>query len=106
MQLLEFKEDPLRAIDNSGDVDVIYLDFKKAFDKAPHGLLKIVHGYGIRGKVYSWIKTFLTNRKQRVVVVTFSAQNGKNVPSGIPQSWGPFCLSFSYMICKMQLRVV
>ena len=35
-QLLEYIEDLTEAIDNSEDVDVIYLDFCKAFDKVPH----------------------------------------------------------------------
>ena len=84
-QLLEFVEDVSRAIDDGEDVDVIYLDFKKAFDKVPHErLLRKLHGYGIRGKVYSWIKEFLSNRRQRVVV-NGQYSDWKNVTSGIPQ---------------------
>ena len=53
-QLLEFLEDITQAIDNGEDVDVVYLDFCKAFDKVPHKrLLKKLHGYGIRGKIYN-----------------------------------------------------
>ncbi|MES9881396.1 MAG: reverse transcriptase domain-containing protein [Sedimenticola sp.] len=84
-QLLEFLEDISEAIDNGDDVDVIYLDFCKAFDKVPHNRLLVkLHSYGITGKVYSWIKEFLSDRTQRVVI------NGKksewrNVKSGIPQ---------------------
>ena len=44
------------AIDRGDSVDVIYLDFAKAFDKVPHQkLLAKLHGYGIRGKIYKWI---------------------------------------------------
>ena len=35
-QLLEFLEDVSEALDEGDDVDVIYLDFRKAFDKVPH----------------------------------------------------------------------
>ena len=60
-QLLEFMEEATQALDR-GDVDVIYLDFAKAFDKVPHKrLLKKLSGYGIKGKVYNWIKEFLSN---------------------------------------------
>ena len=38
-QLLEYLEDITEAMDNGKDVDVIYLDFCKAFDKIPHGRL-------------------------------------------------------------------
>ena len=56
-QLLEFLEDLTQALDNGKDVDVIYLDFCKAFDKVPHRrLLKKLWAYGIRGKLHVWIK--------------------------------------------------
>ena len=35
-QLLEYKEDLTKAVDSGCDVDVIYFDFCKAFDKVPH----------------------------------------------------------------------
>ena len=53
-------EELTETLDPNGDVDIKYLDLKKAFDKVPHKrLLKKIWGYGIRGKVYSWIKEFL-----------------------------------------------
>ena len=64
---------------------MIIMDFEKAFDKVSHRrLLAKIHDYGIRGKLYDWVKTFLTERKQRVVV------NGEysdwvSVTSGVPQ---------------------
>ncbi|MEW8546049.1 MAG: hypothetical protein AB2693_21205 [Candidatus Thiodiazotropha sp.] len=51
-QLLEFIEEVTESIDRGDEVDVIYLDFYKAFDKVPHRrLLEKVEGYGIRGKI-------------------------------------------------------
>ena len=35
-QLLEFMEDITESIDNGKDVDIVYLDFSKAFDKVAH----------------------------------------------------------------------
>ena len=45
------------------------LDFSKAFDTVPHQhLLKKLKYYGINGKLYYWLSTWLTKRSQRVVV--------------------------------------
>ena len=66
-------------------VDIIYLEFQKAFDKVPHKkLLNKLECHGIRGHIHHWISHWLSNRKQRVVL------NGKfsdwrNVTSGVPQ---------------------
>ena len=58
-QLLEFMEDITEAIDDGKEVDVIYLDFCKAFGKAPHRrLLKKMQQYGIKGTVLNWVKDF------------------------------------------------
>lgn len=72
-------------IDNGGELDVIYMDFMKAFDKVPHKrLLKKLRGYGISQKVVNWIEDFLSNRCQRVMV---NGESSKTYPviSGIPQ---------------------
>ena len=80
-QLLEFLEDI--TIDNGDDVDIIYLDFCKAFDKVPHKrLLQKLHGYGIRDKIHSWVKEFLSGREQ--VIVNGSKSAWINIASGIP----------------------
>ena len=52
-QLLDYLEDLTEALDQGEDVDVICLDFSKAFDKLPHRkLMKKIWGYGISGKMY------------------------------------------------------
>ena len=66
-------------------MDMILLDFSKAFDKVPHNrlLLKLNH-YGIQGQTLSWIKAFLTGCTQSVVV---EGAKSEAVPviSGVPQ---------------------
>ena len=51
-----------------GQIDVILLDISKAFDAVPHRLLMKLYMYGITGKTNRWIKDFLGNRTQEVVV--------------------------------------
>ena len=83
--ILELMEELTEALDSNEDVNIIYLDFAKAFDKVPHKrLLKKLWGYGIRGKVHSWIKEFLTDRSQKVVIEGKSSDSA-NISSGIPQ---------------------
>ena len=49
--------------------DLLFLDFLKAFDKVPaERLLKKVKAHGIGEQIYNWIKAWLTDRKQRVVL--------------------------------------
>lgn len=65
--------------------DVIYTDFSKAFDSVPHQrLLLKLYRYGIRGQILDWIKSFLTNRHQRVVANS-SVSSFNKVISGVPQ---------------------
>ena len=67
--LLTFLEDSTKFIDEGGCVDVIYLDFCKAFDKVLHQRLLLrlqMHGMGI--KICNWIGNWLHNCTQRVVV--------------------------------------
>ena len=78
-------EELTEIFDSNEDVDMIYLDFSKAFDKVLHKrLLKKLWGYGIRGKVHSWIKEVLSERSQKVVINGKSSDSAK-VTSGIPQ---------------------
>ena len=58
--LMEFMDDISKSIDMKDSVDVITVDFSKAFDVISHDKLlhKLSH-YGIRGSILSWIKSFL-----------------------------------------------
>ena len=66
-------------------VDLVLLDFCKAFDAVPHcRLLSKLSSYGIHNQTDRWITSWLTNRKQWVTV---SGVASKWVPvkSGVPQ---------------------
>ena len=84
-QLLCYLDKCINTIVSGGVVDAIYFDFSKAFDTVPHQrLLKKLTSYGIDGKVHGWIKAFLENREQ-VVMVNGQKSYPVKVLSGIPQ---------------------
>ena len=84
--LLKYMEAVTDAVDKGLQVDAIYFDFKKAFDKVPHRrLLAKLEGVGVKGQLLSWIKNWLTGRKQRVCVENqFSTwtETTSSVPQG------------------------
>ena len=84
-RLLEYIEDLTEVKDNGEDVDVIYLDFCKAFDKVPHR--RLVHKLeqnGIKGDLLLRVKNFLHGRQQRVTIGD-SSSNWIPVTSAIHQ---------------------
>lgn len=74
-----------RALDEGYGVDVLYLDYRKAFDTVPHKRLILkLRQYGIKGQLLNWIEDFLTLRKSRVRV-RGKFSGWKEVLSGVPQ---------------------
>ena len=68
-QLLLHHNRLLEALENGENIDAIYLDFAKAFDKVDHDLLlEKLKSLGVKGKVGMWIQSFLKNRHQQVLV--------------------------------------
>ena len=84
-QLTMLVEDLARNVSKGKQTDLILLDFSKAFDKVNHSkLLWKLHQYGIRGNALAWIRAFLGNRSQTVVI---DGEESESVPvtSGVPQ---------------------
>ncbi|KAF2363602.1 Reverse transcriptase domain [Trinorchestia longiramus] len=86
--LLDFFGEVNRIYDRTKAVDLVYLDFQKAFDKVPHErLMAKVEAHGIRGNYSRWIRNWLTGRTQRVVIHNETSDSAL-VTSGVSQ--GPF----------------
>ena len=84
-QLLNSLFDWFSFLDKDIPVDVVYLDFRKAFDTVPHERLLIkLKGYGVSGKILNWIKDFLSERSQ-FVNINDNVSSKIPVTSGVPQ---------------------
>ena len=77
--LLCFFEEITKWVDEGSPVDIIYLDFQKAFDTTSK---TNTHGIGI--SIINWIEQWHTDRRQRVVG-DGEVSNWKPVLSGVPQ---------------------
>lgn len=73
------------CLDNNGQIDAIFLDFKKAFDKVPHDILIAkLRNIPIPDIFVSWIAAYLSNRQQ-LVKINEEESRCPPVTSGVPQ---------------------
>ena len=69
-----------------GQVDTIYLDFSKAFDKVDHHILITkLQAYGLNQTLLNWLYSYITNREYRVRVDHKYYSNPFIATSGVPQ---------------------
>ena len=74
-----------RALDEGHQVDVVFFDFSKGFDRVPHQtLLHKFCNFGISGKLLYWCQDYLSTRRQRVVMNGYSSSLIE-ITSGVPQ---------------------
>lgn len=84
-QMLTMMAKVYEALDNKNCVDCIYLDFRKAFDSVPHSkLLLKLWRTGIVGPLWEWLRVYLSERRQ-CVIVNGATSSFLRVVSGVPQ---------------------
>ena len=84
-QLLEQYERILDVLASKSNIDIIMLDYAKAFDRINHFILLFkLKDLGISGNIGKWIGQFLMNRNQRVSINGFLSKSSP-VISGVPQ---------------------
>lgn len=83
--LIEFTNYVNSSLESGSQVDVIYTDFSKAFDKIQHRLIiGKLYAMGIHSSVLKWIESYLTGRKQYVNIMGVKSRTFE-VTSGVPQ---------------------
>lgn len=84
-QLLETYDDIVRRIDEGKSCCMVFCDLSKAFDRVWHkGLLHELKMYGIDGNMYIWLKSYLSNRTQRVMYKNLFSTMA-SLHAGVPQ---------------------
>ena len=83
--LIHMTEAIRSALDSGSVTCGIFVDFQKAFDTVNHDiLLKKLEHYGFRGVINNWFRSYLTDRKQKVVINGFESES-KLLLHGVPQ---------------------
>ena len=85
MQLIEIYHNICQAIDRKEGIQFIFCDYSKAFDKVWHrGLVEKLKAHGVGGKLLAWVKSYLTNRRQ-CVILNNSKSTVLSPNAGVPQ---------------------
>ena len=74
-QLMFIVDDSLKAMDSRCPIDLVLLDFSKAFNTVAHK--KLLLKLGIQSNIHKWITTWLTSRTQRVLVEGWTSNTKK-----------------------------
>ena len=84
-QLIELYNSILNSLEKREFSCFVFCDFSKAFDKVWHrGLLHKMNSYGIKGELLAWFESYLTERKQRVIIKE-AESSLSGVSAGVPQ---------------------
>jgi len=84
-QMLSHYDTVLRGLEEGHNVDSVYLDFAKAFDKVDLGILAHkMKEMGVFGPLAVWLFNFLSSRTQ-VVLANGARSSASSVASGVPQ---------------------
>ena len=98
-QLILITHKIYEALEQGKGVRMVFLDISKAFDKVWHrGLLLKLERLGVRDPLLKWFRSYLTGRKQQVIIDGQSS-DWRQIEAGVPQSsvLGPLLFLFILM---------
>jgi hypothetical protein len=84
--LIRIQDDMCKSIDEGNAIILLLLDLSSAFDTVDHNILikRLENYYGIKDLALSWIKTYLTGRRQAVTIDGMRSE-WKPLKCGVPQ---------------------
>ena len=89
-ELLTLVHELAETVDRGGQMDLVILNFSKAFDRLPHRrLLEKLNHYVIRGQTHGWIKSFISGRIQQVIGDGATSEKDPVISSVIGTVLGP-----------------
>ena len=108
MALMVLMNELITSLEKGEIVVGVFLDFSKAFDTVDHHiLLSTLEHYGIRGNALSWLRSYLTDRKQYATYNgSTSPTKSKDVVCHKDLSWAHCYFSFISMICILCVTTV
>ncbi len=84
-QLIHLCNRIYKGLDDSKDICLVFLDVSKAFDKVYHpALLQKLKTMGVSGNLLTWISSYLSDRKQKVVINGVKS-DPKSINASVPQ---------------------
>jgi hypothetical protein len=105
--LLEYVSFVLNFIEEGCQVDSVYTDFSKVFDRGRHQLLLAEMSVSIKPARYLWLRSYSTGRIQRIRIGGAVSKDIR-VISGVPQGshLGPLCFIWFFNRISMIFEYV
>jgi len=83
--LLKLLETVNKCLDDGENIDIVFLDFTKAFDEVPDKkLIRKLECHGITGKLQAWIEAWISGQTQRTCM-SGTKSSWRQATNGVPQ---------------------